>query len=111
MQLMMILFTILSLTLSGQFWKDAERGDGVAPGELLPIAKRIFPKCEQEDSNNCVWDDGDGYPFFTINDVTIIFKFGDCGDIETVPCETWDEGERRLITSYNPYTYRVLGDR
>ena len=108
---MMALFTALALMLSGQTWSDAKRGDGEASGSLLPLAKMLFPQCKTEDSNNCVWDNGDGYPFFTFRGVTIIFTYPDCGDTDRVPCETWDEGARWLVLSYHPYRARYLSDK
>lgn len=39
----------------------------------------------------------------------VVSRLGDCEDMEgQTPCVTWDEGEWRVVKSYDPYSFEAL---
>lgn len=39
----------------------------------------------------------------------IVSRYGDCEDMEgSTPCVTYDEGQWRLVSSYDPYSFTAL---
>lgn len=82
-KIIMLFFALMGLSLNGQTWGDAENGNGTMPSALWSVATAVFPPCQSEDSDWCVWDasergtpgqgKGMGENFVSVGGVVIIF--------------------------------------